>query len=286
MKKQPAKNAPRQGNATGRVTHWGDVAEWYDGLVGEGGMEYHREVILPGIVRMLEASRREESAVLRVLDLACGQGVLCRRLASLGHEVTGVDAAQSLIEAARRRSEGERLAITYIAADATKLVSDNRIAADLPQASFDAITCILAIQNMSPLSPVWQACRLLLKPTGSLILVMMHPAFRIPKQSDWQWNDPSHAQGRIVYQYLSSAKIAIQTHPGLAAHGKSAAATTHFHRPLQAYINTLGSAGLLIDHVEEWISHKTSQAGPKKEALDRARKEIPMFLALRARRVG
>src|SRR5271170_3745670 len=152
----------------------------------------------------------------------------------------------------------------------------------------DAVTIVLAIQNMTPLSPIWQACRTVLKPGGKLIVVMMHPCFRVPKQSDWIWEDRGSGgvgeQGRVIKQYLTSSKVEIQTHPGLAAHGKDASATSHFHRPLQAYVNTMGNAGLLIDHVEEWISHKTSQAGPKKAALDRARKEIPMFLALRAKK--
>ena len=114
---------------------------------------------------------------------------------------------------------------------------------------------------------------------------MMHPCFRVPRESDWVWSEEG-AQGRVVRQYLSSSKVEIQTHPGMAAHGKGASATVHFHRPLQAYVNTLGNAGLLIDHVEEWVSHKVSQAGPKKAALDRARQEIPLFLALRARKVA
>ena len=122
-----------------------------------------------------------------------------------------------------------------------------------------------------------------------MIVVMMHPCFRVPRQSDWIWEDRGSGgvgeQGRVIKQYLSSSKVDIQTHPGLAAHGKDDSTTPHFHRPLQAYINTLGNAGLLIDHIEEWISHKVSQPGPKKAALDRARKEIPMFLAVRARKV-
>ena len=91
-------------------------------------------------------------------------------------------------------------------------------------------------------------------------------------------------QSRTVAQYLTSARIEIAAHPGLAAHGKGGGATVHFHRPLQAYFNTMGSAGLLVDHIEEWTSHKKSQPGPRQRELDRSRKEIPMFLAVRARK--
>ncbi len=172
-------------------------------------------------------------------------------------------------------------------ADVTKLrAAGGGLVAGLSVGAFDAVTVVLAIQNMTPLSPVWQACREVLKPGGVVIVVMMHPCFRVPRQSDWYWEEAGGGvQARLVRQYLTSTPVAIQMHPGLAAYGKDDATTTHFHRPLQAYVNTLGNAGLLIDHIEEWPSHKKSQPGPRQAALDRARKEIPMFLALRARKV-
>jgi SAM-dependent methyltransferase len=274
-----------------KPTHWGDVADWYDALVGDDGSEYHQHVVIPGVLRLLGIQREKADAPLTILDLACGQGVLSRKLAAAGCTVVGLDAAAPLIAAARRRNDAERLPIRYDVADATRLLVDgNRLAAGLEPGTFDAITLVLAIQNMTPLSPVWQACKAALKPGGSLILVMMHPCFRVPRKSDWAWQDAGSggvgAQGRVVYEYLSSTKVEIQTHPGLAAHGKDASTTPHFHRPLQAYVNTLGNAGLLVDHLEEWVSHKTSQPGPKKAALDRARKEIPMFLAVRGRKAS
>src|SRR5262249_4888278 len=79
-------------------TEWGNVAGWYDQLVGEAGSEYHREVVLPGVLRLLNPQKQE-----KILDVACGQGVLCRILAERGAEVTGVDAARELIESARHR---------------------------------------------------------------------------------------------------------------------------------------------------------------------------------------
>src|SRR3982750_4523574 len=99
MKRPPPKPQARHTSlpAPGKPTHWGEVAEWYDALVGDEGSEYHREVILPGVVRMLgigNAKRETRNAKegIRVLDLACGQGVLCRRLAGVGCEMVGVDA--------------------------------------------------------------------------------------------------------------------------------------------------------------------------------------------------
>ncbi len=267
------------------ATHWNNVAEWYDELVGDEGSEYHQEVIIPGLLKILNIAQGGEP-LPRVLDLACGQGVLCRRLAEYGCPTTGVDAAEELINAARKRNEEDKLDIRYVVADVTQLIDDNdQLLPIIERESYDVATIVLSIQNITPLTPVWLACREALKPGGHLVIVMMHPCFRIPRQSDWYWNSANSTQSRLISHYLSSDQIEIQTHPGLAAQGKDQSSTTHFHRPLQAYINTLGSAGLLVDHIEEWTSHKTEQPGPKKAAIDRARKEIPMFLAIRARKV-
>src|SRR3954466_7560681 len=97
-KPQPAHPSPA------KRTDWGDVAVagWYDQLVGESGSEYHREVVLPGVLKLLEPQPGA-----KIVDLACGQGVLCRILQSKGAEVTGIDAAETLIQAARQRGPAD-----------------------------------------------------------------------------------------------------------------------------------------------------------------------------------
>ena len=67
------------------------------------------------------------------------------------------------------------------------------------------------------------------------------------------------------------------THPG-----KGKDYTWTFHKPIEAYVKSLRNAGLLIDAIEEWPSHKTSTSGPRAPAENTARKEIPLFLAIRA----
>ncbi|MDP3057980.1 MAG: class I SAM-dependent methyltransferase [bacterium] len=281
--------SPNPSTGVTGTTHWGDVAEWYDAHVGDEGSEYHKEVILPGIMRLIEASAGQNEVAVKgkILDLACGQGVLCRKLAKEGFTVTGIDASSRLLGFARDRNEQDPLPIHYLMADATKLIDEKTgvLIEGLVSESYAAITIILAIQNISPLSPVWRACRELLVTHGRLILVMMHPCFRIPKESNWHWDDVTRSNSRVINQYLTSKKVDIETHPGQKARGEESPIVHHFHRPLQAYINTLGNAGMYIDHLEEWTSHKTDQEGPKKAAMDRSRKEIPLFMAIRARKI-
>jgi ubiquinone/menaquinone biosynthesis C-methylase UbiE len=243
-------------------TDWGGVARWYDDLVGDDGSEYQREVVLPGVIRLLAPKSGQT-----MLDIACGQGVLCRTLFDRGVRVTGVDAARELIAAARQRSGP---AITYHVGDARKLDF-------LPADHFDAAACVLAIQNIHPITGVFESVARALKPTGRFVVAMMHPAFRGPKETSWGWDQQNMVQFRRVDRYLVPRKNPIVAHPGKSPE----AYTWTFHKPIEAYVKAARNAGLLVDALEEWPSHKKSTSGPRAAAENRAREEIPMFFALR-----
>jgi ubiquinone/menaquinone biosynthesis C-methylase UbiE len=244
-------------------TDWGQVADWYDKLVGEAGSEYHREVVLPGVLRMLAPQKGQKA-----LDVACGQGVLCRLLAEKGVEVTGVDAGRDLIELAKQRGPA---AIHYHVADAKALEF-------LPEGQFDLAACVLAIQNIHPIQPVFAGVSRALKVGGRFVVAMMHPHFRGPKETHWGWDEKEGVQYRRVDRYLMPRKTPIVTHPG-QSHDQY---TWSFHKPLGDYVKAARNAGLLIDAIEEWPSHKKSTSGPRARAENVAREEIPMFLAIRA----
>jgi ubiquinone/menaquinone biosynthesis C-methylase UbiE len=253
------------------ATHWGDAAEWYDQLVGEEGSEYHRHVVLPGAVRLLAARAGDE-----VLDIACGQGVLCRLLARQGVRATGVDAAADLIRFANDRNAQ----VPEGTPKPAYRVGDARELSFLPDGAFDAAACLLAIQNIHPIGPVFASVARVLKPLGRFVVVMMHPAFRNPKETHWGWDEGQKVQYRRVDKYLLPRKVPITTNPG-----KSKDYTWTFHKPIEAYVKAARNAGLLVDALEEWPSHKTSTSGPRAPAENVARSEIPMFLAMRAVRV-
>ena len=267
MKRRPGQRAPGNPKSPGPRTDWGQVADWYDELVGESGSEYHREVVIPGALRLLAMQPGEQA-----IDIACGQGVLCRVLHERGARVTGVDAAPELIRAARERGPES---IHYAVADAREL-------GFLPANHFAAAACVLAIQNIHPIQPVFEGASRLLRPDGRFLVVMMHPHFRGPKETSWGWDDAAKVQYRRVDRYLIPRKSPIVTHPGKDA----GAYTWTFHKPLEAYVRALRNAGLLIDAIEEWPSHKASTSGPRAAAENVARKEIPLFMAIRAVKRG
>lgn len=274
LRPQPGEPAPAEqpvADLEGPPTEWSKVAQWYDELVGEEGSEYHRQVVLPGALRLLGVQANDH-----VVDIACGQGVLCRMLARQGILTTGVDASADLIRLSRDRNAQ----ITEGTIKPTYHVHDVRDLSFLPENAFTAAACLLAIQNIHPIAPVFAAAARVLKPMGRFVIVMMHPAFRGPKESHWGWDEKQKVQYRRVDRYLLPRKVPIVTHPG-----KGADYTWTFHKPIEAYVKAARTAGMLVDALEEWPSHKTSTSGPRAPAENTARKEIPLFLAMRTVKV-
>jgi ubiquinone/menaquinone biosynthesis C-methylase UbiE len=244
---------------------WDAVASWYDKLVGEQGSDYHRHVIIPAVMDLL-ALRSGES----VLDLCCGQGVMVRPLLAAGAgRITGVDASPKLIAAARKRHAPDGGA-EFLVADATQPGPWTR-------AAFDAAVCVLAVHDVADMEALFLQLGTALKPGGRAVLVVMHPCFRIPRQSHWGWDEERKIQFRRLDCYQSPIAIPITTHPGRGG----AEQTLFHHRPLDAYLNALGKAGLGVVGAAELATHRRSQPGPRSRGEHRAAREFPVFLALK-----
>lgn len=249
---------------------WDPVAAWYDKLVGESGSDYHQKVILPAAMRMLGVKGGEA-----VIDVCCGQGVLVRPLLEAGvARVTAVDASPRLIEAARMRHGGHP-AVKFLVADACKpgVWTDG---------SHDAATCIMAVHDVPDLAALFENIGRALKPGGHLVMVFMHPCFRIPKKTHWGWDADQKIQYRRLDSYSSPLEIPIVTHPGKGT-GEQ---TSFHHRPLAEVLTAVGRGGLAVVACEELHTHRRSQVGPFSKAEHKAAEEFPMFLALKAVKLG
>jgi len=255
-----------------RATDWNEVAQWYDQVVGADGSEYHQHVIFPKTLKLLQL--QPES---RVIDLASGQGVFCRLVGAQVGRVVGVEASDELIRLAKNHPTNNP--IRYLRADAREFVVPfRRVEPDL---LFDRAACILAIQNISPIAGVFASLAQVMNPGGLFVMVMMHPCFRGAKESHWGFDKDQDTQYRRVDRYLLPRKHPIVAHPGK----KDLNYTWTFHRPIEAYVRDLAKAGFVIDALEEWASHSQSQPGARATAENRSRQEIPMFMAIRARKL-
>lgn len=262
-REKPGPALPRS-PAPAAPTAWEAQAPWYDQRHGEGGDDFHSKLIIPAVLRQLDARAGE-----RVLDVCCGQGVLGRALAKDGIACLGVDASPSLIEAAKQRATAQE---QYKVGDVRDLKKTVALVCDHAAA-------VMALQDLDPLAPALLGVAAVIKPGGRFVIALSHPCFRIPKRTGWGWDEQWGIQYRRIDAYMTPTKLAIKTHPG-KPHDPSA--TSSFHRPLTDYINALGQAGFAIVGADELCSHRRGTKGARYQAEDRAAREIPMFLILTA----
>ncbi len=249
---------------------WDEVADWYAGMLGSSRSDLHTDLVHPGVDRLLTLTPGQ-----RLLDVACGEGTLAARFDPRDVAVVGIDASPRLIELAQQR----HLKHAHFE------LGDARTLERLSLEPFDAASCVLALMNINPLEPVMRGIASALKPGGRFVAVVLHPAFRTPRRSSWVWvgaTPESQQQHRRVDAYLSIEPIEIVMNPGAVASGEPPITTVTYARPLQSYIRAITSAGLLIDSIEEWSSPRQSEPGPRAQEENRARREFPMFLAIRA----
>jgi ubiquinone/menaquinone biosynthesis C-methylase UbiE len=246
-------------------TSWEKSSKWYKKIVGDEGHYFHQAVIFPKLQELVDLNN-----VTSVLDLACGQGIFERQI-DINSEYVGVDISRSLIEEAKRKSQNTKH--IFLTADVSKKLP-------LKENYFDLVVIILALQNIKDFEGVIKNAATHLKNGGEFLIVLNHPIFRIPRQSSWGVDERSKIQYRRINGYMGEMEIPILTNPG--KHERSEK-TWSFHHPLSKYSEKLFKNGFVIERIDEWVSDKKSTGG-KAKMENRARVEIPMFMAILAKK--
>lgn len=241
---------------------WEGESRDYNRSVGESGHYFHQHVVLPGVIKLLNL--KPES---KLLELGCGQGVLPRAI-NKDTKYVGVDSAKTLLKSAQSLDHNTNH--LFIETSATKPLPK------VVQNDFTHAAIVLALQNMERSDLALKNISEHLVTGGKLVLVLNHPAFRIPRQSGWG-ELPNKLQYRWINKYMSYLKIPIIMHPG----AKHSTSTISFHNPISYYAKTLSACGFVITGMEEWTSDKQSQ-GKASKMENRARSEFPLFLAITA----
>ena len=253
-----------------RQTHWDPVAKWYNGWVGKKGSLYHRAVALPKVLELADLQPGE-----LLLDLGCGQGVLAPHVLRRGATYQGVDGSRTLVQLARKHhGENAKGKAQFILGDVRKLSSS----AEVKTGSADVAVFMLSIQDMDPLSEVLAAAAWALKPDARIVIFMLHPAFRVPRQSGWGFDPGRKLTYRRIDSYLTPRAVPMKAYAEVSA--RASGTTMSFHRPLSEYVNGLSKLGFLLERLDE-LPDPNVEKTTKKETLD-----IPLFVALKAVRVG
>jgi ubiquinone/menaquinone biosynthesis C-methylase UbiE len=248
-------------------TSWNRVKNWYSKSQDHKGDFFHRELILPNLLRLMQLQKKDT-----LLDLACGEGILSRAIPPISQYV-GVDIAPGLIVEAKEKNTN-KFAVFY--------VGDVSEPLQIHDKNFTHASIVLALQNIQDPEGVFANAAENLASKGKLFIVLNHPYFRIPKATAWMEDYRNNVQFRRVDKYMTPHKIPIDMTPGRTS---SKEITVSFHYPLSFYIEYLSKAGFVISNIEKWISPKKSE-GKYATMENIARNEFPMFMCIVAEKVS
>jgi SAM-dependent methyltransferase len=223
----------------------GDVLAAWDALAGfwdeamSGGRTWQQMLIDPAVERLLALRSGE-----RVLEIACGNGLLARRMASLGAAVLATDFSEEMVRRARGHG-GE--GVEYRRADATKTEELLELAAP---GTLDAVVCNMAIMDMTAIEPMAAACVELLKPDGRFVLSTAHPAFNGNDSVRMIEQDEDKQGVRRRYSVKVSSYIRPQAGKGVALEDQPVV-QWYFHRAIQDVFGAFFQHGFVLDGLEE-----------------------------------
>lgn len=223
---------------------WNANANLWDEKMGSEGNEFFKQLQYPYILKYLGISKGVVSPNLKVLDISCGNGILSRKLANLGANVTGIDFSEELIKLAREYP-GPSGNPMYALADVTKT---EQLRPWMDQ-SFDAAVCNMALFDISDIEPLIASLPGMLKPGGTFIFSLLHPSFNnsstVKMLEEYDEGELTHRFSLKIDKYLS-----IYSQKGVALRGQQVS-QVYFNRPLQYYLHLLFDQGFVMDRFDE-----------------------------------
>jgi 2-polyprenyl-3-methyl-5-hydroxy-6-metoxy-1,4-benzoquinol methylase len=219
---------------------WETNAAFWDKRMGDTGNEWHKMLVEPATLRLLNLRRGA-----RVLDIACGNGQLARRMTQLGAQVVAVDFCTQFIKIAKSRKYGKL--IDYRIIDAT----DESQLGSLEKHGFHAAVCTMALMDMANIEPLLTILPSLLRTDGCFVFSVMHPCFNAIGMNhlvEFEETDNGEISKKL------SIKVTEYSTPtakkGLGIIGQPVT-QYYFHRPLNVIFNSCFDAGFVLDRLEE-----------------------------------
>ncbi len=146
------------------------VSNWWDVAGDMAPLHKMNEARLQFITATLKknfsiTAKNEPLSSLRILDVGCGGGLVCEPLKRLGADVSGIDANETSIAAAKEHAQAMGLDIKYQLGKVEDLPEDQL---------FDAVIALEVIEHVDNPGIFVANCLKNLKPDGVLILSTMN----------------------------------------------------------------------------------------------------------------
>ena len=182
------------------------------------------------------------------LDLGCGEGRAGVVLARLGHRLTGVDLAPSMVRLARE---------TGAYAD---VVHADAAALPFGDASFDLVLAFMSLQDMDDAAGAVRESARVLEPGGSLALAVVHPFASADPEGDGTRRRPYFDVQRTV-DVVERGGVEVAFH--------------QIHRPLHGWFAMLRDAGFVVEDLRE------PRPTPSDDDWAEEKRARPLFLHMR-----
>lgn len=250
---------------------WDANAEFWNERMAEGN-EFFNLLVWPAAEKLLRPAAGE-----RLLDVACGNGLTSRRLASAGASVVAFDFSEAMINFARQK-DGQST-IDYRVVDAMR----REQLLQLGVSSFDGALCNMALMDIADINPLMKALAELLRPNGRFVFSVLHPCFNSP--AIVQMGELEDRGGTYIttYSVKISRYLTPYTQAGLAML-EQPVPHLYFHRPLSALLAPALDAGLVLDGMEERAFPAENKGGSTPLSWNGHFSDIPAVLVVRMRR--
>ncbi len=223
-----------------RTQTWEQMADWYNQKQGDEGDLWHRALIDPVLFKIVGNASKQ-----RVLDLACGNGYIARRLAKSGATVTGVDGSARMIEHAQAKETEQPLGIAYHVADAAHLKV-------LQDATFDVVVCNMSLMDIEDAEGTILEVSRVLRSKGRFVASLPHPCFEVGNSSAWVIEEVGRVRvTTTVWRKVSRYREPFRDEAGWRVTPNDVRYTIAYHRPLSWYFRALHKARLAVTSLEE-----------------------------------
>jgi len=199
---------------------------------------------------------------LEVLDVGCGNGYLCRKLAKAGARMTGVELSPEFLRIACEREAREKLGIAYYQGS----VSDMTM---LAAGTFDKAVSNYVLMDVRDYEAAIREVHRVLRPRGRFVALIFHPAFGCGPGG---WVSPAPDSPRREDRVAFRVDMYFHRGPYLGQWGNLDPVLS-FHRPLRDYWQAFSQAGFSITAFEE------------PSVTERGRRELPPSQVQQALRV-
>ncbi len=215
--------------------NWNRNADRWDAMYDKDGDRNRRYISDEPMLALLG-----EVQGLKVLDVGSGNGYLCRKLARLGANMTGVELSDRFLAMASEKERARPLDITYHQGSASKMDF-------LPAESFDKAVSNYVLMDVPDYQAALVEVHRVLRPGGIFVAVISHPCFT---SGPGGWVMPAPDTPRREDWHALQVDSYFQRGPRLTQWGEFDP-VLGFHRPLRDYWQAFRAAGFIVEDFEE-----------------------------------